>query len=756
MTFPKEEKSLILIGTDIKSGKYKAQIDPIRELVLNGDLDAADELKEKLNSFTPSATFGERRLPEFLKMYSGFVHLDFDYLDPSSVESIFKKITAIPYTFMCFLSPRGRGFKIFIEVDSNSENHRVAYAQVSTFFENALGLKSDPRCKDIGRLCFMSYDPDLYKNLNNEKFKVVIQDTPCNPLAQVETMNLLNEPDLNVTMQFQQQVEFTNRKAEYVDGNRNNYIYSLASNCNRAGIPQESTTELSLLNFDLPESEIRASVQSAYKNHPHEFGKFAKFAKSANSAIARGSQPPLIGGAQHEEEISQEKEITDDCLRSTPMIPDEVCNRLPSIIRNGAKVFPDKRKRDVFITAALAILSGCLPKVVGVYFQERVYPHLYSLIVAPAASGKGALKNAKRLAGDYHDQVLKQSKEAMKKYEAELLEYNNIKRKQKPGSPFLEPPEKPPFKIVFIPADCSQARMVEHLKNNGGRGIICETEADIMSGAKKQDWGDYSPILRVGFHHEKYSYSRKGNDEFIEIDEPCIALALSGTPGQVPKLIYSVEDGLFSRILFYAFKSSISWQDPSPRANPIVFNDHFGQLAEEVLKLTKHLDQFPTEVHLTDGQWDLLNSSFKNILDDVVVFSTEEAAAIVYRLGLILFRFCMVFTALRKFEAGNMKKDCYCTDEDFDSGLSLAKMYLQHSLLMFNNLPNQQEVAPYLDGENKRKFFEKLPQEFQRKDAVKLGLEKFHLSIRSVDEILKLALNKKLQKLKAGLYCKID
>jgi hypothetical protein len=31
-------------------------------------------------------------------------------------------------------------------------------------------------------------------------------------------------------------------------------------------------------------------------------------------------------------------------------------------------------------------------------------------LVAPAASGKGAFENAKRLAGNYHDQVLKESK----------------------------------------------------------------------------------------------------------------------------------------------------------------------------------------------------------------------------------------------------------------------------------------------------------------------------------------------------------
>ncbi len=160
-----------------------------------------------------------------------------------------------------------------------------------------------------------------------------------------------------------------------------------------------------------------------------------------------------------------------------------------------------------------------------------------------------------------------------------------------------------------------------------------------MSGTKKQEWGDYSPLLRMAFHHEKYTYSRKTNDEYLEIEEPRIALGLSGTPGQVPKLIASAEDGLFSRILYYLYKSPIGWQDPSPRANPVVFNDHFRQLSEEVLKLTKHLDQFPTEVLLTDQQWDRLNSSFTTILDDVVVFSSEDAAGVVYRLGLILLGF---------------------------------------------------------------------------------------------------------------------
>ena len=748
-TIPREERSLILILKDIQTGVYKEQIEKIRALMSQGKEEEAEALKFKLKSFSTSATFSERRLPEFLKMYNSHVHLDFDNVEPDQLDNAVEKATASPYTVACFISARGSGIKVLVEVDSNAENHGIAYQQVSAYYENLLGRKSDPRCKDRGRLCFMSYDPNLYKNLKNEKFKIEIPDTSDIPVVQVTALDHLNEPDLDVALRFHQQVEFTNKKLKFEEGNRNNYIHLLASNCNRAGIPQESTSELTFLYFNLPERELRATIQSVYRNQSHEFGKFAKSAKTANIKSSHNENQQNL-----EKNPEGGEQDAPDYLRSTPLIPDEICKKLPSILRDGAKVYTDKRKRDVFITGALAMLSGCLPKVTGVYFQERVYPHLNVFIIAPAANGKGALKNAKRLVEKYHDEVLKASREEMKKYETELLEYNDKKRKRKSGDPLPEPPQKPLFKIVLIPADCSHARLVEHLQNNGGHGIICETEADIMSGTKKQEWGDYSPLLRMAFHHEKYTYSRKTNDEYLEIEEPRIALGLSGTPGQVPKLIASAEDGLFSRILYYAYKSPIGWQDPSPRANPVVFNDHFRQLSEEVLKLTKHLDQFPTEVHLSDSQWDTLNSSFSNLLDDVVVFSSEDAAGVVYRLGLILFRFCMIFTALRKFEAGDMKQDCYCTDDDFESALALAKMYLQHSLLMLNNLPNQQDAPPFLDGENKRKFFDKLPQEFFRKDAIKLG-QQFDLSARSVDEILKLALNTKLQKLKAGHYRKI-
>ena len=113
----------------------------------------------------------------------------------------------------------------------------------------------------------------------------------------------------------------------------------------------------------------------------------------------------------------------------------------------------------------------------------------------------------------------------------------------------------------------------------------------------------------------------------------------------------------------------------------------------------------------------------------------------------------MLFTALRKFENGESATTLICTDEDFNTVLQLAQIYLQHSLLMFNNLPKQSETTQFKTGDGKRKFFECLPQEFTRQQAVEAG-KLFTLSARTVDELLHNATGKALEKLKAGLYRK--
>lgn len=728
---PVEDVTLSSIISKIKTGTYHDSINAIRMAKGMGKPERADHLKKELLAFTPSATFKDGRKKDLLTAYSGFVHLDFDKLTPEELQQAFDLAVKIPFTYACFTSPSGDGLKVFIKINTLETQHEPAYKQVQAYYEKEINIEADPKCKDITRLCFVSDDTNAFLNESASTFEIALQEQA--PLSEP----LFEQAQNSVNTVFDECVSFTNNILTYNNGNRNNYIYQLACNCNRRGIPHQEAENLITSNFHHEnQTEIRKSIESAFQNNAAEFGKFANLADSQKKEITNDQ--------------------TEDYLKTTPSIPIEAINLMPDLFREGARAFEDNpRKRDVFLTSALCIISGCLPEVQGIYDQERVFPHLFSFIIAPAASGKGVLKNAKRLGDKIHNRFREESKAERKDYENELIQYKAQLSKKKKEDPIPEKPEEPKRKMLFFPADTSQAMMLQMLNDNNSRGIICETEADTMSGTNKQDWGNYSPIMRGAFQHEKISAARKTNNEIIEVECPQLAITLSGTPAQVPKLIASAEDGLFSRFIFYAFKADIVWRDPSPRPGGIVYNDHFEALSKYVLEMYDFFEKSPTNIYLTSEQWDKLNNAFHDKLMSVVIFTSVDAASIVYRLGLILFRICMIFTSLRKFENGDCSKDVTCTDEDFQAALMLSDVYLQHSLLMFNNLEQQKEPILYKMPNNKKQLLDQLPQEFQRKEAVAIGV-KLGLSERSVDDFLNNSVPMLLEKPKTGYYRKVN
>ena len=76
----------------IASVKFKSEVEEIRLLIRQYKHQEAQEKKQKLLAFTPSATFNQKRLSTEIKQYSGFVHLDFDKLTP---EQRRKKMQAV-------------------------------------------------------------------------------------------------------------------------------------------------------------------------------------------------------------------------------------------------------------------------------------------------------------------------------------------------------------------------------------------------------------------------------------------------------------------------------------------------------------------------------------------------------------------------------------------------------------------------------------------------------------------------------------
>ncbi len=720
---PVEDREFLDLIDEIKQGKFESEIKSIRYAIHQGNTSLGESQKKQLLAFTPSGIFKDGRTLDNLEVYTGLAHVDIDKLYLEEIESIRVKVNQSQYTYASFVSPSGLGLKIFVKVSTGKDEHKRMIQQLMEYYEEMTGVPCDPKCKDITRLCFVSWDENTYVNNQSEFFTAV-----------AEQLNI-EEPTNSMTPRtIEYCVHFSEKLSTYTEGNRNAHVYLIARNANRFGIPQEEILSYCLETFDLSQNEITASVNSAYKNNSAEFAKFAKVAKRATS--------------------DDSSEDGHDLLYNTPKIPEWIFERLPNILKLGAEAYPVERERDVFLTSALTILSGCLPEVRGVYHQRTVYPNLFSFILAPPASGKGSMQSSKELADKYHKSLLEESKANRKAYEQELRIYkkaNSATNKQ--ADPNAEPPEEPPFRVVYIPANTSSAQLYVHLQDNDEKGIICETEADTLGIVFKNEWGSYSDLLRKGFHHEKVSLSRKTNKEFIDINHPRISVALTGTPNQIFNIIPNAEDGLFSRFIFYAFRADAGWVSPAPDPDRANLTEHFEALSEVVLQMVQFLSENPTKIELSAEQWEVMNKFFSENLEDITRLVGEEATSVVKRMGLIFYRLCMIFTAMRKFEDGDCSEVLTATDEDVQIALALTETFLQHSILIFSNLPGQDATYSVKNPPKKQKFLEALPDCFTRKEAVDIG-KKAGFATRTVDYCLQKWEGVYIRKEDTGWYVK--
>jgi len=166
-----ENLDLAIILEQIKTGKYKAEISELRELLNQDKAEEYNEQKRSLPAFTPSGLFKGGRKLEFLKEYSGCMVLDLDKLNQEQLNNSKLKIREIPYTYSCFISPSGQGLKILVKVFSRPVYHKKVFEQIKEYYEKKLTLPIDPSGKDITRLCFISFDEDIFINTTASVFQ---------------------------------------------------------------------------------------------------------------------------------------------------------------------------------------------------------------------------------------------------------------------------------------------------------------------------------------------------------------------------------------------------------------------------------------------------------------------------------------------------------------------------------------------------------------------------------------------------------
>lgn len=237
----------------IRDGKSKKIIEELR---FEPDETKQAEIKKKLPVVCFNGEFISRSKAS-LKKSSGLMILDFDKLEnPVGFKENLKNDSLI---FSAWISPRGNGVKALIKIPEVKDDYQFkkVFDQVKKLYP-----RLDKSGCDISRACYESFDPDIYINIDSEKFNYNYEEEePSNyNLGTITNIPLTDQDAIANRLMVWFQKKFDRNS-------RNNSLFKLASAFNDFGV-NRMTCETYLLTYaesDFNEKEIGKIIESAYK-----------------------------------------------------------------------------------------------------------------------------------------------------------------------------------------------------------------------------------------------------------------------------------------------------------------------------------------------------------------------------------------------------------------------------------------------------------------------------------------------------------
>ena len=378
--------------------------------------------------------------------------------------------------------------------------------------------------------------------------------------------------------------------------------------------------------------------------------------------------------------------------------------QLPWQVEQAISIAPEGEVRDMLLLSVLTNSAYALPAMRMYHgFPHHVYgPELMTMVLAPAASGKGIMNYGKQL---------------------------------------LQGIENEQGEFIYLPANTSSAALMSYLKMLKGRGIMMATEIDTLTKALDSTTGGFSDTLRCMFEHETISKLRKNQEELIEIPNPHFSVLISGTFNQLKPLIKSRENGLMSRFASYVVKQTQDfddrvWLDAEEDAVPqeVVL---YQQLAKEIsqryawMKKAKHTCYF----YLTDAQRKSITRMFRGMYETLRPAFGNEFDSILKRMPVIMKRVGMILTGFRLDMSQSLPERVVCSEEDFETMMLMGHKLLLHSAMMYQMLPTSKDATPGEIGQNlvQKQFFQMLPADFTKQDAIKTA-EVLGVSVRTMEK----------------------
>lgn len=294
------EKSLMRI----KKGTSKPLIDQIRK--------GNKELKKKLPSILFAGEFQERKRSG-LKKHSGLMVVDFDkYPDNDVMIGHFTELKLNPHFVTLFISPSGNGIKGVVRVPQNLD--KDSHPRYFKAFQEQFNYEYfDVANSNVDRVCFESYDPNIYINYKAEIFNPKIEDDGYDRIERAPLLPITNE-DVIID-----KIMNWKWKRDFVEGERNAFIFDISGAFCEYGVSESTANGYILNNIvygSFTEREMTATIASAYKSRDYnskyfeDYTKVARIKNDLNKGKDRVISDHKITESQYES-ISEEKETED-------------------------------------------------------------------------------------------------------------------------------------------------------------------------------------------------------------------------------------------------------------------------------------------------------------------------------------------------------------------------------------------------------------------------------------------------------------
>ena len=158
--------------------------------------------------------------------------------------------------------------------------------------------------------------------------------------------------------------------------------------------------------------------------------------------------------------------------------------------------------------------------------------------------------------------------------------------------------------------------------------------------------------------------------------------------GQLFSLIPNIENGLFSRFIFFKLLPDKKFHDVFEKGD-IDFEEYFDNYATVFDLLQQELESkeiASIKFNFQKPQEKIFHEYFISLKKDLIEHVDEAFGGIVNRLGVICCRITMVLSFYRVSKPGVIPEKIICQDEDFENALQIIEILIAQNLQVYYSM----------------------------------------------------------------------